>query len=953
MNSGEVVVRSIDTDLNIDYSALGHTTHLAARMQELAGPGIALMSANTLRQVEGFVHVQSLGPVQAKGISHPIDTYSLIGATTARTRVQAGAVRGLTPLVGRSTEIEIFNKLVQRVSAGRGQILAMIGEPGIGKSRLVHEFSRHQLPSDWLVLEGASASYGKATPYFPLIEILRRYFAIGAGEDSPDIQSRVVTQLLELDRALKDAIAPILSLLGALPDEKPNGRGDWLRQMPEIPDLIRRFKSMDPQQRRRYTLDALKRIWIRESRRQNLLVVFEDLHWIDDETQAFLDVLVDSLPMARLLLLVNYRPEYNHEWSDKSYYTQLRVDPLQPNSAEELLSKLLGNNPDLEPLKQLLIKRTEGNPFYAEESVRSLVETGVLTGERGAYRPGLKMDDLAIPSTVQNVVADRIDRLPAEEKQLLQTAAVIGVIVPYDLLQAVSQLADDPLLQYLAHLKSAEFIYETNLFPTLEYTFKHALTNEVAYGALLHERKVNLHARIAHALEAMTETPLHDHLEMLAHHAFLGERWEKAVQYLRQAGTKAMSHSALREARSWYQQAFDALKHIPTGREKIEQQIDLHLDLRNALFLLGDLAGVAEHLHSAESLAETLGERRRWIRILNFLNSYYGIAGDPERAVQYGQRALALIGGDDEPSLSAVANYYLGAAYNKMGHYSQAIEVLKRGMQAVEGPRRHERYGTTVILSVICRSHLVQCLAAIGSFSEGVPHGEEGIKIAEEIDHPVSLLYVNCSLGVLFLNQGATDKAIPLLGRALRISQSASIPVYLPFVASRLGAAHLIAGRVSEALPYLEQGVENFPSVGRVGFLSLSMVWLGEGYLLSGRLSDATKLGERALELSRKHKEQGHEAWALKLLGDIAWHQGPTKFEEAERYYEQALTLTLELGMRPLQAHCHVGLGHLYEAMCSAEKARLEFSHAIGLYRSMDMASWLSRAETSMTRLMS
>jgi tetratricopeptide (TPR) repeat protein len=657
--------------------------------------------------------------------------------------------------------------------------------------------------------------------------------------------------------------------------------------------------------------------------------------------------------MARLLLLVNYRPEYNHEWSDKSYYTQLRVDPLQPNSADELLSKLLGNNPDLEPLKQLLIKRTEGNPFYAEESVRSLVETGVLTGERGAYRPGLKMDDLAIPSTVQNVVADRIDRLPAEEKQLLQTAAVIGVIVPYDLLQAVSQLADDPLLQYLAHLKSAEFIYETNLFPTLEYTFKHALTNEVAYGALLHERKVNLHARIAHALEAMTETPLHDHLEMLAHHAFLGERWEKAVQYLRQAGTKAMSHSALREARSWYQQAFDALKHIPTGREKIEQQIDLHLDLRNALFLLGDLAGVAEHLHSAESLAETLGERRRWIRILNFLNSYYGIAGDPERAVQYGQRALALIGGDDEPSLSAVANYYLGAAYNKMGHYSQAIEVLKRGMQAVEGPRRHERYGTTVILSVICRSHLVQCLAAIGSFSEGVPHGEEGIKIAEEIDHPVSLLYVNCSLGVLFLNQGATDKAIPLLGRALRISQSASIPVYLPFVASRLGAAHLIAGRVSEALPYLEQGVENFPSVGRVGFLSLSMVWLGEGYLLSGRLSDATKLSERALELSRKHKEQGHEAWALKLLGDIAWHQGPTKFEEAERYYEQALTLTLELGMRPLQAHCHVGLGHLYEAMCSAEKARLEFSHAIGLYRSMDMASWLSRAETSMTRLMS
>jgi class 3 adenylate cyclase len=229
LNSGEVVVRSIDTDLNIDYSALGHTTHLAARMQELAGPDIALMSASTLRQVEGFVQVQSLGPVQAKGLSQPVEAYSLIGATTARTRVQAGAVRGLTPLVGRSTEIDIFNKLVQRVSAGRGQILAMIGEPGIGKSRLVHEFTRHQLPPDWLVLEGASASYGKATSYFPIIEMLRRYFGIGPGEGSEDIQTRVVTQILELDSALKDAIAPILSLLGALPDKKITDQDrDWL-----------------------------------------------------------------------------------------------------------------------------------------------------------------------------------------------------------------------------------------------------------------------------------------------------------------------------------------------------------------------------------------------------------------------------------------------------------------------------------------------------------------------------------------------------------------------------------------------------------------------------------------------------------------------------------------------------------------------------------------------------
>jgi tetratricopeptide (TPR) repeat protein len=412
-----------------------------------------------------------------------------------------------------------------------------------------------------------------------------------------------------------------------------------------------------------------------------------------------------------------------------------------------------------------------------------------------------------------------------------------------------------------------------------------------------------------------------------------------------------MSHSALREARSWYQQAFEALKHIPAGREKLEQQIDLHLDLRNVLFLLGDLAGVAEHLHAAESLAETLGERRRWVRTLNFLNGHYGLAGDPERAVRYGEKALALIGADDEPSLSAVAHYYLGAAYNKMGHYSQAIDVLKRGMQTVEGPRRHERYGTTVVLSVICRSHLMQCLAAVGSFSEGVPHGEEGIKIAEELDHPVSLLYVNCSLGVLFLSQGETDKAIPLLERALRICQSASIPVYVPFVASRLGAAHLFAGRVSEALPYLEQGVENLPTVGRVSFLSLSMVWLGKGYLLSGRLADANDLAERALQLSRTHKERGHEAWALKLLGDVALGHNPPKTQQAESYYRHASAVSLELGMRPLRAHCHLSLGELYTQMDQSGKAQQELLTATDLYRSMEMRAGLREAEIALAKI--
>ncbi len=954
LNTGEVVVRSIDTDLNVDYSALGHTTHLAARMQEMSQPGGALLTAATLREVEGFIQVKPLGAAQVKGVSKPVEAYELIGATSARTRVQAGAARGLTPLVGRTTEIDIFNKLVVQAAAGHGQILAMVGEPGMGKSRLVHEFTRHQLPPGWLVLEGASVSYGKATPYLPLIEMLRGYFQIADGEGSENICNRVVTHILELDNRLKDAIPPILSLLGALPDEKSSAaerEHDWLARLQDIGEMIRRFNSMDPQQRRRYTLDALKRTCIRESRRQNLLLVFEDLHWIDHETQAFLDGLVGSLPMAGLMLLVNYRPEYNHGWSEKSYYTQLRVDPLRMSSADELLSKLLGTHPDLSPLKQLLIKRTEGNPFFAEESVRSLVETGVLTGEKGAYRPGVRIDDLVIPSTVQNVVADRIDRLPIEEKHLLQAAAVIGVIVPFSLLHAVSELPDDQLFQFLAHLQSAEFIYETNLFPSLEYTFKHALTNEVAYGALLHERRVTLHARIFAVMEAMASEGLYDQIETIAYHAFRGELWEKSVSYLRQAGAKAISHSGFAEALSSYHQAFQALKRLSQSRETLALEVDLHLELRNVFFLLGDSPKVAEHLHAAESLVETLGDRYRTVRVLNFLNSYYGLSGDPELAIRFGQRALALISESDGPQLSVMTDYYLGAAYNKLGQYGHAISVLKRAIQRLVGDLRRERFGTAGYPAVTCRSHLIQCLAATGQFREGISYAEEGIQIAEEVDDLSVLVYVNCSLAVFFLFKGDFAKSVEILERSMRICHSANIPVYVPYVASRLGAAYANSGRISEAIPLLEQGVENSAAAGRLAFLSLSTAWLSEGYLLCGRLEEASSIAHRAFDLSKQHKERGHEAWIVKLFGDIALHRDPPKIEQAEDQYRRAFALSREIGMKPLQAHCHLGLGYVFRARGSLDEARAEIFAAARLYDSMEMEFWMGRADAALQNL--
>ena len=396
LNAGEVVVRAIGNDLHMDYSAVGQTTHLAARMEQLATPGSIRLTAATLRLMEGLVRVTALGPIPVKGLPEPVEVFELVGASGLRRRLQAAAARGLTRFVGRQRECDAIHEALERAGASHGQAVALVGEAGVGKSRLVYEVVHSYHTQGWRVLESASVSYGKATPYFPVIDLLRRYCHVDDGDDARTIRAKVTGQVLTLDEALQETLPALLALLDALPADSP-------------------FASLDPPQRRQRTLDALKRVLLRESQVQPLLLVFEDLHWIDAETQALLDSLVESLPTARLLLLVNYRPEYQHAWGSKTYYTQLRLDPLPPASADEFLHALLGDDPSLEPLKRLLIARTEGNPFFLEESVRTLVETGVLGGQPGAYGLAKSLDSLQVPATVHAVLAARIDRLPAED----------------------------------------------------------------------------------------------------------------------------------------------------------------------------------------------------------------------------------------------------------------------------------------------------------------------------------------------------------------------------------------------------------------------------------------------------------------------------------------------------------------------------------------------------------
>jgi class 3 adenylate cyclase/tetratricopeptide (TPR) repeat protein len=721
LNAGEVVVRAIGNDLHMDYSAVGQTTHLAARMEQLATPGSIRLTAATLRLVEGLVRVAALGPIPVKGLPEPVEVFELVGASGIRRRLQAAAARGLTRFVGRQRECDAIHQALERAGAGHGQAVALVGEAGVGKSRLVYEVVHSHHTQGWRVLESASVSYGKATPYFPVIDLLRRYCHVDDGDDARTIRAKVTGQVLTLDEALQETLPALLALLDALPADSP-------------------FARLDPPQRRQRTLDALKRVLLRESQVQPLLLVFEDLHWIDAETQALLDSLVGSLPTARLLLLVNYRPEYQHAWGSKTYYTQLRLDPLPPASADEFLHALLGEDPSLEPLRRLLIARTEGNPFFLEESVRTLVETGVLAGQLGAYRLAKSLDSLQVPATVHAVLAARIDRLPSEEKRLLQTAAVIGTEVPFSLLQAIAELPEDTLHRGLAHLQAAEFLYETRLFPEREYTFKHALTHEVAYGSLLQERRRVLHAHIVEALEALAGDQLAEHVERLAHHALRGEVWNKVLAYCRQAGERAMARSAHREAVGSFEQALSALPHLPETRDTREQAIDLRLAMHNALFPSGELGRSQMALREAEALAVALDDPRRLGRVLLFLASHFNNRSAHDQTIATAQRALALATADGDVVLHALTHDRLGLAYYGQGDYRRAIDCFTQTVASLDGARRYERYSRTTLPAVFARAWLAVCHAELGTFAEGWAFGEEGCRIAEAVDHPGSLM---------------------------------------------------------------------------------------------------------------------------------------------------------------------------------------------------------------------
>jgi predicted ATPase len=654
--------------------------------------------------------------------------------------------------------------------------------------------------------------------------------------------------------------------------------------------------------------------------------------------------MLDAVAGVPLLLLVTYRIGYIPPFESRSFYTTLMLHSFSEAETLVMAGHVLGTAQFPAELQTALMTKAEGVPLFIEEVTKTLLDLGVLQRENGSYRPVKNLSEVSVPDTIQGIIMTRLDRLGDDGKRTVQLASVIGRQFLVRLLARVAGLSER-LEGLLRELQALEIIYEQGLLPEPAYIFKHAVIQDVAYNSLLIQRRKAMHQAVGEAIEELYQDRLEEHYTELVHHFVHGEVWEKACNYCRQAGEKAMARSAHREAVGYFEHALSALSHLPEQRDTRVQAIDLRLALRRALLSSDDFEHILATLLEAEALAVAINDNRRLGQVSVGLSHLFRHRGAHDQAIAAAWRALALATADGDVVLQALANQYLGFAYRDQGDYRRAIDCFNQTVVSLDGARRYERFGQLFLPAVQACAWLAVCHAELGTFAEGLVCGDEGLRIGETANHPGSLMMAYHGIGLLFLRQGNLPRALPLLERSLDLCQKADLPFYFPLIAATLGAAYTLAGRIPEAVPLLTQALEQTTAEETVVYQALCSLCLGEARLLSSCLEEAHALAERALKLARAHQERGYQAYTLRLLGEIAARREPPKAELPERHYREALALADELGMRPLLAHCHYGLGILYNRIGRPEQARIELSAAVALYRTMEMTFWLERAE--------
>ena len=920
LNTGPVVVGKIGDDLRMDYTAVGGTTHLAARMQALAEPGVILITDTTHRLVEGYVRAEPLGPIQIKGRTEPVSVYKVTGRRRGRTRLEVSAERGLSELVGRDRELGLLHDCLARVKTGRGQVVSVVGEAGVGKSRLLYEFRTSLEGSRVTRLDGHCVAYGQATPYLPVLEIVRANFEIEEDDNPLQVQEKLRQGIDRLDPGLEGTL-PILQALFGLP-----GADEAL-------------KHLDPKDRRQKTFEAIRTLTVAGSQRQPHVVIVEDLHWIDKTSEDFLAFLVESLAGMPFLLLTTHRPGYAVRWADKTYYTQINLDLLTERETVALVAALLKSQSLPPDLIQIVSEKAEGNPLFVEEITASLLERGMLASQNGkiTWTGGAQVE---FPATIQDIIRARIDRLDEPVKRTVQAAAVIGREFNLRLLTGISEVpAEVP--QYLETLKHVELIHETRFFPEVEYIFKHAVIQDVAYQNLLTQRRKELHGAVGRAIESLHPDRLEDQASTLAYHYARSQYQEKAVEYALLAGDHAAHAYANADARTYYEQALTMARALPESPAAQRAEIDAALKLATVGATHQDMQRDQENLQASRVLAEQLQDQPRLAQVFYWLGRIPYVRGDSRMAVEYAKQSLEVAEQLGDEALTAPPVNLLGRAYSLLSEFTKSAPLIERSVEQMRRLGNKTEEATAA-------AYAGWTLAQLGRFEAAFDYADRGLQLSRETQNPFAEGSALLMHGVPRFLRGDWNRAIADFREARRIADRAGDLFRVYITKLWEGWAWTRAGEPARGRVLLEEALALSVQLGTKLQLSYGKASLAAALVALGELSAVPGLCQEAVELAEESGDKFGNALAHQVLAEAASRLEPADSERAERAILEAIRILQEIGVRPELARGYSGYARLLKAQGKSERAREYLTRATEMYRDMSMEWDLARSEQAL-----
>ncbi|MFC1856911.1 adenylate/guanylate cyclase domain-containing protein [Thermodesulfobacteriota bacterium] len=932
INSGPVIVGSIGDDLRMDYTAVGNTTNLASRMESMARPGTIFISGNTQRLARDFFEFESLGKFKVKGKEGPQEVFELIKTGEVETRMGASVAKGLTRFVGRKNSMAALMDAFDKVKSGSGQVVGLVGEAGVGKSRLLLEM-RNMLPqSKYHYLEGRCLQYGGSITYLPILDILRSYFEIKEGDREFIIKKKMEEKALDLDEKLKGILPPFHELLSLKVDDEG-------------------FIKLEPKDKRERTFEAIRDLLIRVSQGKPLILAIEDLHWIDKTSEEFLGYLIDWLANTPILLILLYRPEYGHQWGSKSYYIKVGVAQLGTPSSTELIQAILEEGQVTPELKQLILNRAAGNPLFMEEFTYTLLDNGSIKKKDKQYILSRKAADIQVPDTIQGIIAARMDRLEENLKRTMQVASVIGRDFAFRILQTITGMREE-LKSYLLNLQGLEFIYEKRLFPELEYIFKHALIQEVAYNSLLLKRRKEIHENIGKAIEEIYTERLEEFYEMLAYHYSKSENFEKASQYLKLSGKKAVARHAPAEAFNFYKEALNALKKLPDSEENKKAQIEVCRLFFIPVIILGCPEGSLQIFQEGERLSKEIEDTLNLAHFCSHIGIYHWMAGDCLSAIKFGEDACHAAEEIKDIELRLSSTYDLCAFYSTAGQNRKIIDTAPPVLDLLERTdnRNLIPYGRAVAYYPILCSLYGYSLGLLGNFEKGEVFCKKGIRSATEIGDLRTLAATELWNGWFYGWRGNGKLSIEHWQNCIKYCEEVKY-FFIGYAWTGLGKGYYFLGDLETAQKHIAKGIKMQHDIGFHQLLSLQYLALSMAQFGLGDSKIALDSIEKALELADKNNEKGNEGISRIWLGRILSKTDSSRRNEAKESILKGIEILETLKLRPLYSVGYIFLGEFYADTGQKEKALENLRKAEAEFRDMGMDYWLKKTQEVLDRL--